>query len=99
MSTETKPPLPPFTKETAIQKIRMAEDAWNSQDPDKVKMAYTKDSVWRNRDIFLQGRDEIREFLSGKWDREQECKNYLLTNVHFRSLVNSSHFVSNRSPD
>ena len=71
---EVKPPLPPFTKETALQKIRMAEDAWNSQDPDKVKMAYTEDSVWRNRDTFLQGRDEIRNFLSGKWDREQEYR-------------------------
>lgn len=71
---EVKPPVPPFTRETAIQKIRAAEDAWNSQDPDKVKMAYTKDSVWRNRSTFLQGRDEIREFLSGKWDREQEYR-------------------------
>ena len=74
MSTETKPPLPPFTKESAIQKIRMAEDAWNSQDPDRVKMAYTHDSVWRNRDTFLQGRDEIRQFLDGKWDREKEYR-------------------------
>lgn len=75
MSTVTaKPPLPPFTKETAIRKIRMAEDAWNSQDPDRVKMAYTPDSVWRNRDTFLQGRDEIRQFLNGKWDREQDYR-------------------------
>lgn len=74
MSTETKPPLPPYTKESAIQKIRMAEDAWNSQDPDRVKMAYTPDSVWRNRNIFLRGRDEIRQFLDGKWDREQEYR-------------------------
>lgn len=74
MSTETKPPLPPFTKESAIKKIRMAEDAWNSQDPDKVKMAYTESSVWRNRDTFLQGRDEIRSFLNGKWDREQDYR-------------------------
>jgi len=72
MSTETKPPLPPFTRETAIQKIRLAEDAWNSKDPDKVKMAYTSHSVWRNRSTFLQGRDEIRQFLDQKWKREQD---------------------------
>lgn len=71
---ETKPPLPPFTKETAIQKIRLAEDAWNSQDPDKVKMAYTVDTVWRNRSTFLTGRDEVRAFLDGKWDRELEYR-------------------------
>ena len=71
---ETKPPLPPFTRETAIQKIRAAEDAWNSQDPDKVKMAYTVDSVWRNRDTFVTGRDEIREFLSAKWQREGDYR-------------------------
>ncbi|KAL7559580.1 hypothetical protein ACA910_006987 [Epithemia clementina (nom. ined.)] len=60
--------------ETAVLKTRMAEDAWNSQDPDKVKMAYTPDSVWRNRSTFLKGRDEIREFLKDKWEREQEYR-------------------------
>lgn len=71
---EQKPPVPPFTMETAIQKTRMAEDAWNSQDPDRVKMAYTSDSVWRNRSTFLRGRDEIRAFLSDKWQKEQDYR-------------------------
>jgi uncharacterized protein len=70
----TKPPLPPFTRETAIQKIRMAEDAWNSQDPDRVKMAYTENSVWRNRSTFVTGRDEIRQLLVAKWQREQDYR-------------------------
>jgi len=69
-----KPPLPPFTRDTAIQKIRMAEDAWNSQDPNKVKMAYTQDTVWRNRSTFLKGRDQVAEFLTGKWDRELDYR-------------------------
>eukprot|EP00567_Pseudictyota_dubia_P005823 CAMPEP_0197451746 /NCGR_PEP_ID=MMETSP1175-20131217/29995_1 /TAXON_ID=1003142 /ORGANISM="Triceratium dubium, Strain CCMP147" /LENGTH=175 /DNA_ID=CAMNT_0042984569 /DNA_START=188 /DNA_END=718 /DNA_ORIENTATION=- len=71
---EVRPPVPPFTKETATQKVRLAEDAWNSQDPDKVKMAYTKDTVWRNRSTFLQGRESVREFLSDKWVREQHYR-------------------------
>lgn len=65
-----KPPVPPFTRETAIQKIRTAEDAWNGQAPEKVALAYTPDSWWRNRDTFLQGRDEIIQFLQQKWARE-----------------------------
>lgn len=65
-----KPPIAPFTQETAIQKVRAAEDAWNKQEPEKVAMAYTPDSRWRNRDTFLQGRDEIVEFLQQKWARE-----------------------------
>jgi uncharacterized protein len=69
-----KPPLPPFTRETAIQKIRMAEDAWNSQDPDRVKMAYTENSMWRNRSEFVTGRDEIRNLLIRKWQREQDYR-------------------------
>jgi nuclear transport factor 2 (NTF2) superfamily protein len=73
-AAEQKPPFPPFTRETAIQKIRMAEDAWNSRDPDRVKMAYTIDSQWRNRDIFLKGRDEIKEMLIAKWEKEQEYR-------------------------
>ena len=72
--SEQKPPLPPFNRETAIQKVRMAENAWNSQDPDKVKMAYTKDSKWRNRSSFVNGREEIRDFLAGKWQREQNYR-------------------------
>lgn len=65
-----KLPLPPFTRETAIQKIRAAEDAWNKQEPEQVALAYTADSWWRNRDTFVQGRDEIIEFLKQKWARE-----------------------------
>ncbi|EEY15955.1 conserved hypothetical protein [Verticillium alfalfae VaMs.102] len=70
MSTETKPPCPPFTAETARIKVKAAQDAWNTKDPETVKMAYTPDSVWRNRDVFLRGRDEIVQFLSEKWSRE-----------------------------
>lgn len=67
---EQRHPLPPFTEETAKQKIQMAEDAWNSKDPVRVSKAYTVDSEWRNRNIFLHGRDEIVQFLTGKWERE-----------------------------
>eukprot|EP00545_Synedropsis_sp_CCMP1620_P012752 CAMPEP_0119004964 /NCGR_PEP_ID=MMETSP1176-20130426/1456_1 /TAXON_ID=265551 /ORGANISM="Synedropsis recta cf, Strain CCMP1620" /LENGTH=154 /DNA_ID=CAMNT_0006956725 /DNA_START=112 /DNA_END=573 /DNA_ORIENTATION=+ len=70
MSTETKPPAPPFTYDDAVKKVRMAEDAWNSRNPDKVKMAYTKDTVWRNRSQFLNGRDEVAAFLADKWKTE-----------------------------
>jgi nuclear transport factor 2 (NTF2) superfamily protein len=65
-----RPPLPPFTRETALQKVQAAEDAWNTRDPARVAAAYTVDSVWRNRDRFIAGRDEIVEFLTGKWQRE-----------------------------
>jgi uncharacterized protein (TIGR02246 family) len=66
----SRPPLPPFTRESAIQKIRGAEDAWNSRDPERCAAAYTEDSRWRNRSTFLQGRDEIIAFLTAKWERE-----------------------------
>ena len=69
-----KPPLPPFTRETAIQKVRLAEDAWNSCDPEKVALAYTPDSKWRNRAEFLDGRQEIVEFLRRKWARELDYR-------------------------
>jgi nuclear transport factor 2 (NTF2) superfamily protein len=69
---EDRPPLPPFTAETAAKKVQAAEDAWNSRDPQRVSMAYTEDSQWRNRDTFVIGRAEIVEFLSGKWERELE---------------------------
>lgn len=69
-----KPPLPPFTSETAIQKARMAEDAWNSRDPERVALAYTVDCQWRNRTEFPKGRDEIVLFLAGKWRREQDYR-------------------------
>lgn len=72
--TEQKLPLPPFTLETATQKIRMAEDAWNSRDPVKVSMAYTVDSQWRNRSEFPVGRAQIQEFLQRKWDKEREYR-------------------------
>jgi nuclear transport factor 2 (NTF2) superfamily protein len=66
----SRPPVPPFTEETARVKVQAAEDAWNTCDPDRVALAYTEDSVWRNRDEFLTGRDAIREFLGRKWARE-----------------------------
>jgi nuclear transport factor 2 (NTF2) superfamily protein len=69
-----RPPLPPFTLETAAQKARMAEDAWNSRDPVRVSGAYTPDSRWRNRAEFLQGTDAIRQFLQRKWARELDYR-------------------------
>lgn len=66
----SKPPFPPFTLETAIQKARMAENAWNGRDPQAVAMAYTEDSRWRNRSEFIQGRDQILQFLKRKWAKE-----------------------------
>jgi len=69
-----RPPLPPFNHDTAKQKVRLAEDAWNSRDPGKVSLAYTVDSRWRNRAEFLQGRDEIVQFLTRKWSRELDYR-------------------------
>ncbi|MEE6259299.1 nuclear transport factor 2 family protein [Plantactinospora sonchi] len=69
-----RPPVPPFTRETATQKVRLAEDAWNSRDPEKVALAYTTDTRWRNRSEFLNGRDEVVEFLRRKWSRELEYR-------------------------
>jgi uncharacterized protein len=71
---ETKPPLPPFTLETAKAKIQAAEDAWNTRNPDRVALAYTEDSEWRNRNEFVNGRDEIREFLKRKWAKELDYR-------------------------
>ena len=71
---QTRPPLPPFTLETARQKVQAAEDAWNTCDPERVASAYTEDSQWRNRDEFLQGREAIVKFLRRKWLREQEYR-------------------------
>ena len=68
--TESRPPLPPFTLEAAIQKVQAAEDAWNSRDPDRVAQAYTVDSHWRNREVHIVGRDQIVAFLTRKWQRE-----------------------------
>ncbi|HTY94545.1 MAG TPA: nuclear transport factor 2 family protein [Steroidobacteraceae bacterium] len=69
-----RPPLPPFTLESATQKVRMAEDAWNSRDPARVALAYTPDSRWRNRVEFLEGREAIQAFLRRKWDRELDYR-------------------------
>src|SRR2546427_6791135 len=70
----TRPPLPPFTRETAIQKVRLAEDAWNSRDPEKVALAYSVDSRWRNRAEFVSGRQEIIAFLARKWAKELDYR-------------------------
>ena len=71
---EERPPLPPFDRESAAQKVRMAENAWNTRTPAKVALAYTPDSVWRNRSEFLRGRDEIVQFLTRKWNKELEYR-------------------------
>ena len=70
----TRPPLPPFRRETAVQKVRLAEDAWNSRDPEKVALAYTPDSRWRNRSEFIHGREEIVSFLKRKWAKELDYR-------------------------
>ena len=70
--TDDRPPLPPFTRETAALKVQAAEDAWNTRDPHRVSLAYSPDSVWRNRGTFVTGRAEIAEFLTRKWERERE---------------------------
>ena len=67
-----RPPLPPFTEETARQKVQAAEDGWNTRDPERVAAAYTEDSIWRNRDEFFRGRDAIVEFLRRKWAKEND---------------------------
>ena len=71
---DIKPPLPPFTPETARQKVRMAEDAWNSRDPDRVVLVYTQDTRWRNRSEFPVGREQVREFLQRKWAKELDYR-------------------------
>ncbi len=71
---DSKPPLPPFTVETATQKVRMAEDAWNSRDPSRVVLVYTPDTRWRNRAEFPVGRDEVQAFLERKWNKEQDYR-------------------------
>src|ERR1700720_4952864 len=71
---ETKAPLPPFTKETATQKVRLAEDAWNTRDPDRVVLVYTEDTRWRNRAEFPIGRDQVRQFLVRKWIKELDYR-------------------------
>lgn len=71
---EQRHPLPPFTHETAVQKVQLAEDAWNSKNPEKIALAYTEDSEWRNRSEFVTGREEIVKFLTGKWEKELDYK-------------------------
>jgi len=73
-SNEQRPPLPPFTPEAAARKVRLAEDAWNSRDPQRVSLAYTPDSLWRNRAEFVQGREAIAAFLARKWARELDYR-------------------------
>lgn len=73
-NTETRPPLPPFTRETAAQKVRMAEDGWNSRDAQRVSMVYTSDSQWRNRAEFPKGRGQIVAFLTSKWAKELDYR-------------------------
>jgi nuclear transport factor 2 (NTF2) superfamily protein len=71
---DTKPPVPPFSDETAAQKVRMAEDAWNTRDPDRVVLVYTEDTRWRNRAEFPVGREQVRQFLQRKWARELDYR-------------------------
>lgn len=71
-SEETRPPFPPFSLEAVTKKVRMAEDAWNSRNPEKVSLAYTPNSIWRNRSEFIIGRDAIVQFLTRKWNKELE---------------------------
>ncbi|MES2245738.1 MAG: nuclear transport factor 2 family protein [Pseudomonadota bacterium] len=71
---ESRPPLPPFTLESATQKVQAAEDAWNSRDPARVSLAYTPDTEWRNRADFVNGREQVVEFLSRKWEREHDYR-------------------------
>lgn len=74
MNPEQRPPFPPFTRETAIEKVRKAEDGWNSRDPERVALAYSVDSRWRNRNEFVNGREEIVAFLTRKWERESDYR-------------------------
>ena len=71
---DSKPPLPPYTPQSAAQKVRMAEDAWNTRDPDRVVLVYTEDTCWRNRAEFPVGRDQVRQFLQRKWAKELDYR-------------------------
>jgi len=70
--TESQPPFPPFDMDSALQKVQAAEDAWNTREPHKVSLAYTPDSIWRNRDLHIVGREQIVQFLTAKWEREKD---------------------------
>lgn len=74
MTSDIKPPLPPFDEASATQKVRMAEDAWNSRDPERVAQVYTEDTAWRNRAEFPRGRDQVKDFLQKKWARELDYR-------------------------
>jgi uncharacterized protein len=74
MEQQTRPPVPPFDEGTARQKVKAAQDGWNTRDPERVALAYTEDSKWRNRDEFFEGREAIREFLTRKWSRELDYR-------------------------
>ncbi|MGI8910169.1 MAG: DUF1348 family protein [Rubrobacteraceae bacterium] len=74
MQQQARPPVPPFTEETARRKVKMAQDVWNTRDPEKMSLAYTDDSEWRNRDEFFRGREEIVAFLQRKWSRELDYR-------------------------
>src|SRR3954471_21050739 len=89
-----RPPFPPFTEQTARQKVQAAEDAWNTCDPDRVALAYTPDSRWRNRSEFLFGRDEIRAFLVRKWQRELD---YTCARTYGHSVTNALPCASSTS--
>ncbi len=71
---EIKKPIPPFTLETALQKVQLAEDAWNTKDPEKICLAYTVDTEWRNRTEFINGREEVKQFLKRKWENELDYR-------------------------
>jgi len=87
----SRPPLPPFTQETALQNVRLAEDAWNGRDPARVALAYSPDSRWRNRSNFVRGRAEIEAFLAQKWQRELDYR--LIKEDHLY------HWPAGRRPD
>lgn len=74
MTDESKPPFPPFDQDAAVKKVRLAEDAWNSRDPERIALAYTRESQWRNRSDFISGRQEIIAFLQRKWNRELDYR-------------------------
>src|SRR5881227_1837152 len=104
-----RPPLPPFTRETALQKVQAAEDAWNTCDPERVAQAYTEDSQWRNREEFFTGRAEIVAFLTRKWQRELDYvlrkslwgfrENRMAVRLDRKSTcLNSSHGLLSRMP-
>ncbi|GAA4478397.1 nuclear transport factor 2 family protein [Enteractinococcus fodinae] len=94
-----RPPVPPFDRDAAIKKVRGAEDAWNKQEPEKVALAYTPGSTWRNRDTFLQGRDEIIEFLKDKWSKELNYRLIKELWAFTENLIAARYCYEYQSPD